>query len=105
MSSNISDTSRRSLPRSRPLHRLARAALDDAALIRADVGKVRRIERADLDELFGEPLGPPERPVCVDELDALPAVALISFEDRTDFDLDPGLLTDLASQGVLEPLT
>src|SRR5256885_11050682 len=87
-----------------PLRRLARPALDDPALIGAHVRKIGGVEGADLDELFRQTLGAAKRPICVDELDALPAKALIRLEDRTDFDLDPRLLPDLAGERVLEPL-
>src|SRR5437867_479490 len=116
MNSSISVTSRRSSPRSerigrpsdlataRPLRGLRGAPFYDPALVRAHVGKVGRVEGADLDELVRQPLCAPDGPVRVDELDPLPAVSLVRLEDRANFDLDPRLLANLAGERVLEAL-
>src|SRR5437867_9410225 len=116
MNSSISVTSRRSSPRSerterpsdlataRPLRGLCGAPFDDPALVRAHVGKVGRVEGADLDELVRQPLCPPDGPVRVDELDPLPAVSLVRLEDRANFDLEPSLPAPPAIQPVLEAL-
>jgi len=77
---------------------------DDPALVRADVRKIRRVEGAELDELARQPLNASDRPVRIHDLDALPAIALICFEDRPDLDVDTGLLADLSRQRLFQPL-
>src|SRR5438094_5086092 len=77
---------------------------DDPALVRADVRKIRRVEGAELDELARQPLDASDRPVRVHDLDALPAIALICFEDRPDLDVDTGLLADLSPEPLFQPL-
>src|SRR5207247_8230648 len=77
---------------------------DDPALVRADVRKIGRVEGAELDQLARQPLDASDRPVRVHDLDALPAIALICFEDRPDLDVDTGLLADLSRQRLFQPL-
>src|SRR5207237_837040 len=66
---------------------------------------IRRVEGAELDKFARQPLDASDRPVRVHDLDALPAIALICFEDRPDLDVDTGLLADLSRQRLFQPLT
>src|SRR5438876_5831505 len=96
---------RHALPtRFRPLRRSGGTPFDDPALVGAYVRQIGRVEGAELDELAREPLQSADGPVGVHDLDPLPAVTLVRFEDRTDLDLDAGLLANLARESVLEPL-
>src|SRR5206468_10268332 len=126
MSSSISDTSGRSSPRwkrpvrprsvrsavaARPLRsgfrtlrRSGRAPFDDPALVGAHVREIGGVEGAQFDELAREPLHAADGPVGVNDLDPLPAVTLVRLEDRTDLDLDTGLLANFARESVFEPL-
>jgi len=85
-----------------PLRGLCGAALDNPALVRAYVREIGRVERTELDELLRQPLSAAHRSVGVDELDPLPAITLVCLEDRTDLDLDPCLLANLAGERVLQ---
>src|SRR3989442_14582976 len=77
--------------------------LDHPALIRANVRKIGRIERAELDDLLGEALHAARRPVCVDQLDAPPAVPGARLEDRADLDFEARLFEDLTRHRILDP--
>ena len=83
---------------------MCRATLDDPALIGADVWEIGRVECVKLEQLLGQPLATADRTVGVDDLDALPAVALIRFQDRPDFDLESGLFADLSRERILQSL-